>query len=73
MRGRSFRLATATIAVAEGKGTITVAAGSIIVVLSDCDLGGLVSVLLEGRRVQMFEQDIRDRGTLIVTDRAAGI
>ena len=72
MRGRSFRLATATIAVVEGKGTITVAAGSIIVVLSDRNPGGLVFVLFDGRRVQMFEKDIRDRGTLIVIDAAGG-
>ena len=54
------------------KGTVTAAAGSIIVVLSDRNPGGLVLVLFDGRRVQMFEKDIRDRGTLIVIEAAGG-
>ena len=72
MRGQAFRLATATIAVIKGNQTIMIPAGTIITVVSDRDPGGLIYVLHEGRRIQMYEKDIQDRGTLVVTDRASG-
>ena len=70
MRGRSFRLATATIALDGDSKSLIIPAGSIIVVVSDCYTTGLVYVLVNGRRLRMYEKDIRDRGTLVVTDAA---
>jgi hypothetical protein len=72
MRGRTFRLSTATIAIGTNEKAIMVHAGSIISVLSESDHNKRVYVLYEGHRVQMFEQDIRERGTPVVADAASG-
>ncbi len=72
MRGRVFRIATATIAIETGEKTTRIPAGSIITVLSDPNESKLVYVLYEGHRVQMFAQDVRERGRPIVTDQDRG-
>lgn len=72
MRGQSFRLSTATMAILNGKQTVVVAAQGVVTVLSAPDHNKLLYVLHEGRRVQMFEQDIRDRGTPVVGEISLG-
>ena len=68
MRGQSFRLSTATMAIFNGHAVI-VSAQSIVTVLSEPDnTNKLIYALYDGRRVQMFEQDIQERGTPIVND-----
>ena len=73
MRGQSFRLSTATMAIFNGTQAVIVPAQSIITVLSESDnINRLVYVLYDGRRVQMFEQDIRERGTPVVNEISLG-
>lgn len=68
MRGQSFRLATATVAILNGTHTVMVPAQAIVIVLSDPDYRKLLYVLHDGRKVQMFEQDILERGTPVVSE-----
>ena len=69
MRGQSFRLSTATIAIFNGKQAVIVPAQSIVTVLSEADnINKLIYVLYDGRRVQMFEQDIQERGTPVIKE-----
>jgi hypothetical protein len=73
MRGQSFRLSTATMAIFNGTQAVIVPAQSIVTVLSESDnINKLIYVLYDGRRVQMFEQDIRERGTPIVNEISLG-
>ena len=67
MRGKSFRLSTPTVAILNGLQTVLVPGQAIVTVLSEPDQNKLVYALHDGRRVQMFEQDIRDRGVTMVT------
>ena len=72
MRGESFRLSTATMAILNGTQAVMVPAQGLVTVLSEPDYKKLVYVLHEGRRVQMFEQDIRDRGIPVVGEISLG-
>ena len=73
MRGQSFRLSTATMAIFNGTQAVIVPAQSIVTVLSESDnITKLAYVLYDGRRVQMFEQDIRERGTPVVNEISLG-
>jgi len=73
MRGQSFRLSTATMAIVNGKQAVIVPAQSVVTVLSESDnINKLIYVLHDGRRVQMFEQDIRERGTPVVNEISLG-
>ena len=73
MRGQSFRLSTATMAIFNGTQAVIVPAQSIVTVLSEADnINKLIYVLYDGRRVQMFEQDIRERGTPVVNEISLG-
>ena len=72
MRGQSFRLTTATMAILNGTQPVMVPALGIVTVLSEPDYKKLVYVLHDCRRVQMFEQDIRDRGTPVVGEISLG-
>ena len=73
MRGQSFRLSTATMAIFNGTQAVIVPAQSIVTVLSEPDnVNKLIYVLHDGRSVQMFEQDIRERGTPVVNEISLG-
>ena len=73
MRGQSFRLSTATMAIFNGLQAVIVPAQSIVTVLSEPDnINKLVYALHDGRRVQMFEQDIRERGTPVLIEISLG-
>ena len=73
MRGQSFRLSTATMAIFNGTQAVIVPAQSIVTVLSEPDnINKLVYALHDGRRVQMFEQDIRERGTPVLNEISLG-
>ena len=73
MRGQSFRLSTATMAIFNGTLAVIVPAQSIVTVLSETgNINKLIYVLHDGRRVQMFEQDIRERGTPVVNEISLG-
>jgi len=73
MRGQSFRISTATMAIFNGTQAVMVPAQSIVTVLSEPDnINKLIYVLSDGRKVQMFEQDIRERGTPIVNEISLG-
>ena len=73
MCGQSFRLSTATMAIFNGKLAVIVPAQSIVTVLSETDnINKLTYVLHDGRRVQMFEQDIRERGIPVVNEISLG-
>jgi hypothetical protein len=68
MRGQSFRLSTARAAILDGTHTVMVPAGAIVVVVSDPDSRALIYVLHDGRKIQMFERDIRQQGTAVVSE-----
>ena len=68
MRGQSFRLSTAIAAILNGTHTVMVPAGAIVVVVSDPDSRELIYVLHDGRKIQMLERDIRQRGTPVVSE-----
>ena len=68
MRGQLLRLSTATVAILNGKQIVTIPAEAMVTVLSEPDRKGLVFALYDGRRVKVFEQDIRERGTLVLTE-----
>ena len=72
MRGQSFRLSTATVAILNGTQTVTISARSIITVLSEPDDKKLVYALHDGRRLQMFEKDVRERGTPVLNEMSLG-
>ena len=73
MRGQSFRLSTATMAIFNRTQPVIVPAQAIVTVLSESDnINKLIYVLYDGRRVQMFEQDIRERGTPVVNEISLG-
>ena len=73
MRGQSFRLSTATMAIFNGTQAVIVPAQSIVTVLPEADnINKLIYVLYDGRRLQMFEQDIRERGTPVVNEISLG-
>ena len=72
MRGQSFRLSTATVAILNEKQAVMVPSQAVVTVLSEPDENELVYALHEGRRVRMFEQDIRDRGTPVVNELSLG-
>lgn len=67
LTGRSFKLGVATLAVVDINGkrkSVTIPAGSIIKVVTDgSDLpNALVDVVVDGRVVAVFAEDIRTRG-----------
>ena len=68
MRGQSFRLSTATAVILNGTHTVMVPAGAIVVVVSDPDSRAMIYVLHDGRKIQMFERDIRQQGTPVVSE-----
>ena len=69
MRGQSFRLSSDTMAIFNGAQAVIVPAQSILTVLSESDkINKLIYVLYDGRRVQMFEQDIQERGTPVIKE-----
>ena len=72
MRGQSFRLSTPTVAILNGLQTVMVPGQALVTVLSEPDQNKLVYALHDGRRVQIFEQDIRDRGTRVVNEISLG-
>ena len=55
-----------------GAQAVIVLAQGIVTVLSEPDYNKFVYVLHDGRRVQLFEQDIRDRGTPVVGEISLG-
>jgi len=59
-------------AILNGTQAVMVPAQDLVTVLSEPDYKKLVYVLHDGRRVQMFEQDIRDRGTPVVGEISLG-
>jgi hypothetical protein len=60
-------------AIFNGTQVVIVPAQSIVTVLSESDnINKLIYVLYDGRRVQMFEQDIRERGTPVVNEISLG-
>jgi hypothetical protein len=60
-------------AIFNGRQAVVVAAQSIVTVLSEPDnINKLIYVLHDGRRVQMFEQDIRERGTPVINEISLG-
>jgi len=59
-------------AILNGTQAVMVPAQGLVTVLSEPDYNKLVYVLHEGRRVQMFEQDIRDRGIPVVGEISLG-
>jgi mevalonate kinase len=60
-------------AIVNGKQAVIVPAQSVVTVLSESDsINKLIYVLHDGRRVQMFEQDIRERGTPVVNEISLG-
>jgi hypothetical protein len=59
-------------AILNGTQAVIVPAQGIVTVLSEPDYNKYVYVLHDGRRVQVFEQDIRDRGTPVVGEMSLG-
>ena len=59
-------------AILNGTQAVMVPAQGFVTVLSEPDYKKLVYVLHDGRRVQMFEQDICDRGTPVVSEISLG-
>ena len=59
-------------AILNGTQAVMVPVQGFVTVLSEPDYKKLVYVLHDGRRVQMFEQDIRDRGTPVAGEVSLG-
>jgi len=68
MRGRSFRLNSATIGIVGEKETTVVPAGTLITVVSEPDTTKFVYVLEKGRKIRMFIQDVQERGIPVVNE-----
>ena len=75
LSGKKFKLERGTLAVegvSEKPRVVTVPAGAIITIMGGpVDGNGLVRVLWEGKNLEMFEVDVKVRGTEI-TDQDAG-
>jgi hypothetical protein len=71
LTGRSFTLATSTLAIdtVNGRRTaVTISAGDVVKILAVPGHGGqkrMVDVLWRGRTVAMFTSDVKERGTEI--------